>query len=270
MDDVGRALEAVAKEFPFPGYIEAAPRSHRETAETVVRHLSPGSRILDFAAGPLDKTAVLRRLGYDCAAYDDLSDVWHLADDNRQTILEYARRIGIEYTLAPEPLPEGPFDMVMAHDILEHLHESPRRILTELLQRTREHGLLFVTVPNAVNLRKRAAVLRGGTNHPKFPSYFWYENEWRGHIREYVRDDLEQLADLMDLDIVELRGTHHLAHRLPSPIRMPYLAATRIFDGLRDTWLLLARKRSGWTAPTSPTAEVADQLLRAESPYWTL
>lgn len=150
MDDVTRALETVTNEFPFPGYIDAAPRSHRETAETVLRYVPRGGRILDFAAGPLDKTAVLRQLDYECSAYDDLSDVWHVAGDNRQKILDYARRTGIDYTLAPGPLPDGPFDMVMAHDILEHLHESPRRILGELLQRTVDRGWLFITVPNAV------------------------------------------------------------------------------------------------------------------------
>jgi SAM-dependent methyltransferase len=270
MDEIDRSLTRVREQFPFRGYIEAAPRSHRETAETVLRHVPRGGRILDFAAGPLDKTAILQQLGYSCAAYDDLSDVWHLAGDNRKMILDYAKRTGIEYTLAPGPLPPGPFDMVMAHDILEHLHESPRAILGALLERLVDGGWLFVTVPNAVNLRKRVAVVRGATNLPSFPSYFWYEGEWRGHIREYVRDDLTQLAELMQLDVVELRGTHHLAHRLPLPVRLPYLGLTRLLDGMRDTWLLVARKRPGWVAPDGPPPEVAAELLRAESPYWTL
>ena len=270
MEEVTHAIAAVTRDFPFPGYIEAAPRSHRETALTVLRHVPRGGRILDFAGGPLDKTAILQSLGYSCAAYDDLSDVWHLADDNRRTILAYAERVGIEYTLAPGPLPDGPFDMVMAHDILEHLHESPRAILGSLLERVVDGGWLFITVPNAVNLRKRIAVVRGATNLPSYSSYFWYENEWRGHVREYVRDDLRQLAELMQLDVVELRGTHHLAHRLTAPVRLPYLGVTRLFDGLRDTWLLVARKRPGWVAPAGPPPDVAAELLRAESPYWTL
>jgi SAM-dependent methyltransferase len=270
MDETRRALAEVTASFPFPGYIEAAPRSHLETAETVLRYVPRGGRILDFAAGPLDKTAVIEVLGYRCSAYDDLSDTWHRAANNRETILTYARQRGIEYQLAPEPLPDGPFDMVMAHDILEHLHESPRRLLTELLARVVDRGWLFVTVPNLVNLRKRVAVARGRTNLPSFPSYYWYENEWRGHIREYVRDDLRQLAELLGLDVVELRGTHHLAHRLPTPVRLPYLALTRLADGLRDTWLMVARKPESWDPPKAPPADVANALLRAESPYWTL
>ncbi|HEV7565369.1 MAG TPA: methyltransferase domain-containing protein [Microbacteriaceae bacterium] len=270
MDDVTRSIQTVTNDFPFPGYIEAAPRSHRETARTVLRYVPRGGRILDFAAGPLDKTAVLQELGYRCSAYDDLSDPWHTAGDNRQQILDYAARIGIDYTIAPEALPEGPFDMVMAHDILEHLHESPRALLAELLGRVTDGGWLFITVPNAVNLRKRIAVLRGATNLPNFASYFWFEGQWRGHIREYVRDDLANLAELMGLDVAELRGTHHLAHHLSTPVRLPYVAVTRWFDGLRDTWLLVARKRPGWDPAPAPTPEVAEELRRIYSPYWGL
>jgi SAM-dependent methyltransferase len=269
-DEVTRAIETVTKEFPFPGYIEAAPHSHRETALTVLSHVPRGGRILDFAAGPLDKTAILQELGYRCAAYDDLSDPWHETGNNRQQILDYAARIGIDYTLAPGALPDGPFDMVMAHDILEHLHESPRAILGELMRRVAERGWLFVTVPNAANLRKRIAVARGATNLPHFGSYFWYDGQWRGHIREYVRDDLKQLADLMGLEVVELRGTHHLAHRLPARVRLPYVAVTRTFDGLRDTWLLVARKPPNWAPVTDPSPEVAAELRHIYSPFWEL
>lgn len=268
MDEVMRAIETVTRDFPFPGYIQAAPRSHRETALTVLRHVPRGGRILDFAAGPLDKTAVLQELGYRCSAYDDLSDPWHEIGDNRAQILDYAAEIGIDYTLAPETLPTGTFDMVMAHDILEHLHESPRAILGELLRRVADRGWLFVTVPNAVNLRKRVAVVRGASNLPNFASYFWYEGQWRGHVRKYVRDDLTQLVDLMGLDVVELRGTHHLAHRLPTLVRLPYLAMTKYFDGLRDTWLLVARKRPNWEPVAAPTPDVAEELRQLYSPYW--
>lgn len=266
--EIEQAIRDVTAEFPFPGYIEASPRSHYETAATAARYLNPGARILDFAAGPLDKTAVLQRLGFRCSAYDDLSDAWHDVADNRDAILRYARSIGIDYVLPPAAIPEGPFDMVMAHDVLEHLHESPRAVLGALLDRTADDGLLFVTVPNAANLRKRMALVRGRTNLPSYPSYFWYEGTWRGHIREYVRDDLEQLAELMQIDVLELRGTHHLAYRLPGPVRVPYLALTKAMPSLRDTWLLVGRKRAGWCAPDGPSPAVAEKLLRAQSPYW--
>jgi 2-polyprenyl-3-methyl-5-hydroxy-6-metoxy-1,4-benzoquinol methylase len=269
MEAVEHAVAEVSRRFPFPGYIEASPRGAHQIAEAVQRVLPAGASILDWGAGPCDKTAVLQALGYRCTAFDDLSDPWHTADGNRAKILEFAAQEGIAYRLASggESL-GGPFDMVMLHDVMEHLHDSPRPLLVDLLQRTHDGGYLFLTVPNAGNARKRLDVLRGRTNLPSFPFYFWYEGTWRGHVREYVRDDLCQLAAFLDLEIVELRGVHHLAHRLPLHVRLPYTALTRVFDGLRDSWMLIARKPPGWQAPDAPAPELARRLLLDASPYW--
>ena len=263
-----RAVAAVDRRFPFQGYFAAAPRGHAEIADVVRCLLPAGSRILDFAAGPLDKTAVLQELGFRCEAIDDLSDPWHLLDDNRGRILDFANNEGIAYHLAGEPLPAGPFDMVMAHDILEHLHDSPRAILVELLERVHDGGYLLVTVPNAANLRKRIALLRGKTNLPLYAHYFW-ESSWRGHVREYVLDDLRDLAHFLGLEIVELRGTHHLAHRLRQPARAIYRLVASV-DGLRDTLLLLARKPDRWQPPLAAPPEIQRAIREGASPYFGL
>lgn len=249
--------------------MEASPRSHREVAATVSELLPRGGRVLDFAAGPADKTAVLSRLGYECTAFDDLNDEWHRLDDNASKILQFAAEEGIEYHLAPNSIPDGPFDLVMAHDILEHLHNSPRPLLTELVRRLSDRGYLFVTVPNAVNIRKRLAVLRGRSNMPEFASYYWSNGDWRGHVREYVRDDLRTLAHNLGLEVVRLHGAHHLAHRLPLPARMAHLAVSRVFDGLRDTWVLVARKQPGAMPAEHPDPTLARRLELATSPYFS-
>lgn len=261
------AVKRVDSRFPFPGYIAASPRSHADIADVVLQSVPRGGAILDFAAGPLDKTAVLAELGFRCAAVDDLSDPWHLLDGNRERILSFAAEEGIDFRLADDPLPAGPFDMVMAHDVLEHLHDSPRGVLEPLLKRLRAGGLLFVTVPNAANLRKRISLVRGRTNLPLYGHYFW-ETPWRGHVREYVADDLRQLAAYLGLDVERLCGVHHLAHKLPPTMRGVYLLATHR-SGLRDTLMLLARKPDEWVAPESPPISVADAIRAGASPYFT-
>jgi SAM-dependent methyltransferase len=263
---VRAAIADVDRRFPFQGYFAASPQSYADVAEVVCRFVPVGGRILDFGAGPLDKTAVLQELGYHCFAVDDLSDPWHLLADNRERILRFGAAEGIEYSLADESLPDGPFDMVMAHDILEHFHDSPRELLTGLLERTNPGGHLFVTVPNAANLRKRIALARGQTNLPPFAHYFW-ETPWRGHVREYVLDDLRQLAHFMGLDVVELRGAHHLAHRLPTVLRSVYLLAAKA-SGLRDSLVLVARKPPAWTAPSFANPGTWQEIRRGASPYF--
>ncbi|WP_030174499.1 class I SAM-dependent methyltransferase [Streptomyces sp. NRRL S-813] len=248
--EMERAVAQVIDAFPFGGYFDPELGGHITLAQTVQRFLGPGSRILDFGAGPADKTAVLAALGYRCTAVDDLQDEWHKRGRARELILDFAEKMGIEYIqLDGGALPSaGTFDMVMLHDVLEHLHDSPRDLLNGLLERVRDGGYLFVTVPNHVNLRKRFDVLRGRTSHPQYELYYWYPGNWRGHVREYTEGDCVALAKALRLQVREVRGTHHMLCKVPRRFLRAYLAASRFVPSTRDTWSMVAQKPPGWVA----------------------
>ncbi|MFI9251605.1 class I SAM-dependent methyltransferase [Streptomyces sp. NPDC053069] len=248
--EMEQALTEVTNAFPFPDYFYPWLCGHITIAQTVQRFLRPGARILDFGAGPADKTAVLAALGYKCTAADDLQDDWHKRGDTRRRILDFSEKMGIEYIqLDGGALPDtGDFDMVMLHDVLEHLHDSPRDLLIGLLERVRDDGYLFVTVPNHVNLRKRLDVLRGRTSHPPYELYYWYPGAWRGHVREYTEGDCLALAKALGLQVRELGGTHHILSKVPPRLLRAYLAVSRFIPSTRDTWSMVAQKPPGWVA----------------------
>lgn len=265
------ALQLVIERFPFKGYMEQAKGAYLNIANTTLRFLCPGSRILDFGCGPCDKTAILQNLGFKCSAYDDLQDDWHKVNGNKEKILAFARDSGIDFRLPNNrnlPFEKNYFDMLMLHDVLEHLHDSPRDILSDLLELIKPEGFLFVTVPNAVNIRKRLDVLFGRSNLPRFEIYFWYPGHWRGHVREYVRDDLVKLSEYLNLEIVELRACDHMIEKkLPIFARPVYLAVTRLFTGWKDSWLLLAKKSPNWVPKkTLPSDELA-RIMAKSTPY---
>jgi len=248
------AIHRVRKHFPFAGYIKPGDDnkfgSYYNIASVVLRYLPSGSSILDFGCGPCNRTAVLQFLGFQCSACDDLQDAWCDLPGNREKIIAFANQCGIDFCLLQGnllPFREHSFDMVMLTDVIEHLHDSPRSLLNDLLELVKPEGLLFVTVPNAVNIRKRLNVLVGRTNLPPFKQYFYYPSPWRGHIREYVKNDLVLLAEYLDLEVLELRGCDHMLFRLPKFIRPAYRLVTYFFPGLKDTWVLVARKKKGWT-----------------------
>lgn len=244
------AIQLVQNKFPFEKYMNATRDSaHRNIAETVLRCLRPGDRLLDFGSGPCDKTAVISMLGFKCSAYDDLRDGWHGVESTRNMIVAFAEEFGIDFHLRRGdnfPFEKGSFDMVMMHDVLEHLHDSPRDLLIDLLELVKPGGYFFATVPNAVNIRKRIRVMFGKTNLPPFRQYYWYPGPWRGHVREYTKDDLAQLAEYLELEVVELRSCHHMLHKVPMFVRPAYVGLSAIFTGWRDSWLLVAKKRPNW------------------------
>lgn len=234
-----------------------------------VRRLLPhGGRILDFGAGPGEYAAFLKCVGYDCDACDDLCDPWHQQDGNRDKILRFNAAAGVDYRVleagAPFPWTGPQFDFVLAHHVFEHIPGSPRPLVNLLVSLLRDNGILFIAVPNAANLRKRLALLRGRTNYPPFYHVYWHEGVWRGHVREYVKDDLRQLARYAGLEVVELKSYHFMLGSTPKWTRALLRAAMMFAPGSRDSWYLAARKPPGWAprAVIDPNDPNAARLAR--------
>ncbi|MGK2961044.1 MAG: class I SAM-dependent methyltransferase [Gemmatimonadaceae bacterium] len=251
MSAITKAINDVCERFPIEGYMTPVKHdgAYATIANTALKYLPPGARILDFGCGPCDKTAILQSLGFECAGCDDLEEDWHKAPGQRDTILTFAKESGIDFRLHNGqgiPFEPDAFDMVMMHDVLEHIHDSPRELLNDLMERTTPEGILFITVPNQVNIKKRIEVLLGRTNLTAYETFYWSDIPWRGHVREYVRDDLVKLADYLGLDILELRGVDHMLQKVPAAARPPYLLATALFKDWKDSWLLVAKKKKSW------------------------
>lgn len=265
------AKKQVEDRFPYQGYMDISTDSYINIANTITKYLDPGAKILDFASGPCDKTAIIQSMGYQCSAFDDLQDDWHLIDNNRGKILEFARSFGVDFKLASEgylPFEKNSFDMVMAHDVLEHLHDSPRDLLNDLAELIKPNGLLFITVPSAVNIKKRIEVLMGKTNLPDYAGYYWSQGPWRGHIREYAKNDLKELAEYIGFEVEELHGCHHMLHVVPKTVLPIYLSLTKLVPDFRDSWILVARKPAVWEAKRKLSDSEYAQIIGKYSPYY--
>jgi hypothetical protein len=254
MNSFKDAKQQVEDRFPYQGYMDISVDSYLNTANTVTKYLEPGAKILDFASGPCDKTAIIQSMGYQCSAFDDLQDDWHTIDNNQEKILEFARSFGIDFKLASEaylPFEKASFDMV--NDLAELIVPN---------------GLLFITVPSAVNIKKRIEVLMGKTNLPDYAGYYWSPGPWRGHIREYAKNDLKELAEYIGFEVEELHGCHHMLHVVPKPILPIYLSLTKLVPDFRDSWLLVARKPVGWEAKRKLSDSEYAQIIGKYSPYY--
>ncbi|MCA9293110.1 MAG: methyltransferase domain-containing protein [Phycisphaerales bacterium] len=257
------ATQRVWQEFPFEGYISPARREavYPVISSTVRRLLPNGGRILDVGAGGCDTATVLSLMGYDTAAFDDFQDTWHLRNDNWEHIIRFASERGVDARritdhTVPLPWEAESFDIVMAHDVIEHLHDSPKGMLEACWKLIKPGGYLFLTAPNAGNVRKRAGVLLGQSNMADFGYFYWCGTPWRGHVREYVRSDFERMGRYLGLAPVELRDVDTImARRFKQPAKAVYATLTTLFSGLRSSWLYVGRKTPGSHPMTDPPKE---------------
>jgi SAM-dependent methyltransferase len=201
-------------------------------------------------------------------AVDDLQDAWHRLDGNQEKIFSFAKSVDIEYIIPTEKgefsIPDKQYDVLMAHDVLEHLHTSPRVLLNRLLQYIKPGGIMAITVPNAANLRKRIHLLFGRTNYAKYAYYYWYPGLWRGHIREYVRGDLILMNQYLDLELLELTTFHLQLDALPAWACQLFVILSNIAPGFRDSWMLISRKPEDWKPRFRPNSVQFAQAFREQ------
>ena len=251
------AWHKINQNFPFEGYVKEGRKSgYQDMVKKIAKWSGTDVSVLDFGAGPCDKTAMFSLSGMRVTAFDTLEDAWHKLEGNKEKILDFSKQMGIEYCLptAENPLPflENQYDVLMSHDVVEHLHSSPRVLLNKLLQCVKPGGILAITVPNAANLRKRIHLMMGKTNYNKFDYFYWYPGMWNGHVREYVYNDLFQLNEYLGLELLELSAYSLQLDVLPKYARKPFHLLTTLAPGVRDSWMLISRKPEDWQPLFAP------------------
>lgn len=254
-----KAWDFISTEFPFKNYIPPARKSsYFEMPLSVSQYLEKGSLILDFGAGPCDKTAMLSLSGYEVIAFDDFKDDWHNLGDNKDKILNFAKKTNIKYVMSDSDgkfsFPENHFDGIILNNVVEHFHDSPGPLLNVLLKSLKIGGHIFIAVPNAVNLRKRIDVFFGKTNYPQMAYYYW-ATPWRGHIREYVKDDLVKMNSFLGLEEAEISTHHYHLDQIGPVLRRIFITICKVFPNFRESWLYVGKKPKEWIEKLEPNQE---------------
>lgn len=210
--DVVRAMDALILRYP-----EDLRADLRQDAPRMIEHATwvrESRSVLDLGGGFTPFAPLFGMLGARAAVVDtfdhelfERADLKRLMDELPVELVTMDAAGGF-----PLPFEDGSFDAITSFDSLEHWHHSPRRLFAEL-RRVAQPGAVFVLgVPNAVNIRKRFAVLAGKTNWSRFED--WYEPDvFLGHVREPVVRDLEKMSAELGLEPSTIVGRNWLGAR---------------------------------------------------------
>src|SRR5690348_9645461 len=101
----------------------------------------------------------------------------------------------------PEKMLTGNYDLVVASEVIEHLHLDLDRIFVQFNKLVRMGGFVLIQTPNAVALKKRVALLFGKNPFEMIRSDYQPGNG--GHIREFTMRELVDHAKKNGFEIVE-------------------------------------------------------------------
>jgi 2-polyprenyl-3-methyl-5-hydroxy-6-metoxy-1,4-benzoquinol methylase len=135
----------------------------------------------------------------------------------------------------------GPFDTILAYDLLEHL-AAPEQVLRQLHDVAADHAVIHVSVPNARHWSLvRDLVVRGTFGYTE-----WGHRD-RTHLRWLTRVDL---VELLESSGWHVERTAH-APLTPAGRLLERMTRGRSAEFLVYQWSALARRAAG-QAPGSP------------------
>lgn len=160
--------------------------SHGRLLATIRRR--PHCRVLDVGCSDGRFGAIVRSYGHEVHGVDVVKHDG--VGERLDEFVEADLNAGL-----PEAVP-GPYELIVAADILEHTVE-PARLLADLVTRLTPGGRILVSVPNFAHWYPRARVVAGR---------FDYDQRGlldRGHVRFFTRRSFESLIKSCGLRIVE-------------------------------------------------------------------
>lgn len=247
------AFEAVVLLFPLEVRNRGVYRSYREYQHrlAVIDRLFRGRKqlsVLDVGAGAGVVPLVLGRIGWRAHAVDtwaeydaEFDNQMGLRPDIMARLSSHAVDVKeCDLNLQGLPYECDSFDLVTMFDVIEHLHESPRRVLQEVHRVLKQNGYLILTTPNIAALQNRVRMLLGRSIH--FPIDIWYYSDpFFGHIREYTTTELTWMVSAAGFQPVSVIMSHapHLNTQLKDGRWLKEFRINSIYQLLKACYLII-------------------------------
>lgn len=230
--ELRRALTSIARSYPPAVAFHGLPDVERAAfqLELVLTRKSSKIRLCDIGGGISLFPVGCAAAGIKTTVVDDFRDPRQFPVDD--SVLQIHRRHGVQlitrdFIAQGLDFPPSSFDVITTFGSFEHWHNSPRKMLAQVVECLAPNGLFVLGTVNAVNLRKRLYMPFGRVQWSSMED--WYETEtFRGHVREPSVADIRYVTADMGLREVHVIGRNWRGLLHDRPLR----TITRITDPL--------------------------------------
>lgn len=233
-DETRQFLEREVQDDPkLLNYIRVHSQRHRVTLRTLEQLGALQGKVLDLGAAPFFLSECMARMGVDVVAADINPERWPF-----RTRLS-CRIVPLDCDGKPFNLADSQFDVVVMTEVFEHLRANLISTAAEIMRVLRPGGMLYLTTPNLLSLRKLTKVFRTG-----YVSNLYTEHSsidrlgYAGHTREYTPREIEMFFEACGFAPVEVWTQN--VYRKPSSAIWRFL--TIGLPRMRETICALATK----------------------------
>ncbi|MEW6184244.1 MAG: class I SAM-dependent methyltransferase [Thermodesulfobacteriota bacterium] len=233
-------------------YLEYHTARYLDTLKVLGRR--PGKTLLDVGAFPGHLTLAAQALGFNVQGLTGRAE----STPSLKMIADRLEKQGIPLHMAdvetePFPFPDASFDVVLASEIIEHLHFNPYRLLKESYRVLKPGGRILVTTPNLNRWENIFSLLRGRSIHSplsgRFDESFSSILSAR-HVREYSASELSYMLESQNKEMYQFeRVLVHYSKSL-DPLfaqRFPVKWMDRIWPRFRSNLIIEAQRPQGTT-----------------------
>lgn len=207
--EIKYTLKKIVLEYP-----EELRKMQTEDIERVLKHIlwvyKKNARILDIGGGIGLFSLGCALMGMEVYLLDDFRDFINIRIG--ESILNLHKKFGVnvikEDALKVDLLkifePES-IDVVTLFDVVEHFHHSPRDLFHQIRKVMKKGGKFIIGVPNSIDIFNRIKMILGISPEAKFEEWY-YNKEFRGHIREMTISELIKIARDLGFRKIKIYG----------------------------------------------------------------
>jgi SAM-dependent methyltransferase len=220
---------------------------HKERFADILRlcrsHVpDPSARVLDIGRSELTAYLLnfyknIHTLGLD----PSVDDGGHREVSRMDAVPHITFDLLNSHTVSNWPDCGGKFDLIVFSEVIEHLCLAPEFVLAALNSLLAENGVLICTTPNAADLAKRLRLAFGRNPYERLRLYAVNP----GHIREYTRQELCDIADSVGLSCKSYSYFDWIKNKSGNPIKSVIMKLLRAYPAFRPFQVCVLTKKRG-------------------------